>query len=70
MGSEMCIRDSEKNTLPAEATAKAATAAGIKSTTADTVTQAIDAIIAQDPHARILICGSLYFAGHVTRGNQ
>ena len=65
-----CTIPNEKNTLPAETTAKAAAAVGIKSTIANTVTQAIDAITAQDPHARILICGSLYFAGHVMRGNQ
>lgn len=65
-----CSIPGEQNTLPAEATAKAASQAGIMATTALTVTDAIDTIIAKEPRARILICGSLYFAGHVMRNNQ
>lgn len=65
-----CSIPGEKNTLPAQTTAAAASGVGIKSTTADTITDAIDAIIAQDSQARILICGSLYFAGHIMRENQ
>lgn len=57
----------EANTLPAEETAAAATAAGIPSSTAASVEEAIATIKAKDPHARILICGSLYLAGHILR---
>ncbi|WP_375279348.1 bifunctional folylpolyglutamate synthase/dihydrofolate synthase [Pseudooctadecabacter sp.] len=59
----------EKNTLPAEDTAAAATKAGIPAQTAPDLLAALDAITAQTPNARILICGSLYFAGHVIREN-
>ncbi len=65
-----CSIPGETNTLPAETTANAARDAGIEGTTANSVTQAIDAIIVQEPRARILICGSLYFAGHVIRENR
>ncbi len=65
-----CSIPGEKNTLPAETTAAAAKDAGLPATTADTVEMAIDAIIATEPNARILICGSLYFAGHFMRENQ
>lgn len=60
----------EANTLPAETTADAATSAGISATTATDLNGALDAILSADPNARILICGSLYFAGHVMRENQ
>lgn len=59
----------EKNTLSADETAAAAHAAGLKTTTATTVQDAITAIVGHDPNARILICGSLYLAGHVIRAN-
>lgn len=59
----------ETNTLPAQTTADAATSAGITTTTAPDIFTALDAITAADPNARILICGSLYFAGHVMREN-
>jgi dihydrofolate synthase/folylpolyglutamate synthase len=59
----------ETNTLPAAVTADHATRAGLPASTADSVESAITAIIAQDPQARILICGSLYLAGHVLREN-
>ena len=59
----------EKNTLPAETAAAAARAAGIDSRAADSVAGAIAAIVAEEPGARILICGSLYLAGHVLREN-
>jgi len=65
-----CSIPDEKNTLPADTTAAAAHAEGIAATTAVDVNSAIDAIIAKAPNARILICGSLYFAGHVMRENQ
>ena len=60
----------EANTIPAAETAQIAQTVGLTSTTAETVEAAIDAITAQDPNARILICGSLYLAGHVMRTNH
>jgi dihydrofolate synthase/folylpolyglutamate synthase len=60
----------ETNTLPAETTAEAATAAGISAYSAPDVYAALDAITAKTPNARILICGSLYFAGHVMQENE
>ncbi|MFV2051498.1 bifunctional folylpolyglutamate synthase/dihydrofolate synthase [Aliiroseovarius sp. YM-037] len=59
----------EANTLPAEETAAAANTAGLTATTADSVANAIRALTAKDPGARILICGSLYLAGHILREN-
>ncbi len=59
----------EKSTLTAEETAQAAANVGLPSSAAGSVEEAIDTIIAKQPHARILICGSLYFAGHVIRRN-
>jgi dihydrofolate synthase/folylpolyglutamate synthase len=59
----------ERNTLPAEVTAAAAAAAGIPAAQAAGVAQALAAITAQDPAARVLICGSLYLAGTVLREN-
>ena len=56
-------------TLPAEATADAAQKAGHKAKTAADVTQAIAQVIDETPHARILICGSLYLAGDILREN-
>ncbi len=57
----------EANTLPAEATAAAATALGMTARTAETPLAAIRDIAARAPHARILICGSLYLAGRILR---
>ncbi|MFK7940224.1 MAG: folylpolyglutamate synthase/dihydrofolate synthase family protein [Roseovarius sp.] len=59
----------EANTLPADTTAQAARAVGLTATTADTVLDAVAAITAQHTDPRILICGSLYLAGHVLREN-
>ena len=59
----------EVNTLPAEDTARAATTAGIKATTAKDARAATAAIIDNDPSARILICGSLYLAGDVLKSH-
>lgn len=59
----------ESATLSAQDTAAAAAAAGIAAQTADSVGAAVAAIAARDPHARILICGSLYLAGGVLREN-
>jgi dihydrofolate synthase/folylpolyglutamate synthase len=59
----------ERNTLPAEVTADAARTAGIPASEAEGVAQALAAITAHDPAARVLICGSLYLAGTVLREN-
>lgn len=57
----------ETNTLPAEETAAAARAVGMETSTAESALEAAHRIAAQTPHARILICGSLYLAGHILR---
>lgn len=58
----------EANTLPASVTASAASAAGFEATrTAQSVEAAVNRIASENPHARILICGSLYLAGSVLR---
>ena len=57
----------EAATLPAQATAKAAREVGFEAAEAESVTAALEAIIACEPHARVLICGSLYLAGSVLR---
>ena len=59
----------EPNTLPANETAAAARGEGIEAHEAATAEAAIRAIAAREPHARILICGSLYLAGRVLREN-
>ncbi len=59
----------EKNTLPAEVTRDAAQAAGIKAEVAGSVMEALATIVKTAPHARVLICGSLYLAGSVLREN-
>jgi dihydrofolate synthase/folylpolyglutamate synthase len=59
----------EVNTLPAETTAAAARAAGIDARTAPSVACALADIAAKAPHARVLICGSLYLAGTILREN-
>ncbi len=59
----------EINTIPAEDTAAAAAKVGLTAITAPDVQTAIKQIMATTPNARILICGSLYLAGHVMREN-
>ncbi len=59
----------EQNTLSADETAAAAAMVNLAATTADSVTDALAAITAQTPDARILICGSLYLAGNILREN-
>jgi dihydrofolate synthase/folylpolyglutamate synthase len=59
----------EANTLPAEVTAAAARSAGIAAVTAGSVAEALADVAAQNPEARVLICGSLYLAGSVLREN-
>lgn len=57
----------QEATLSGEETARIATEVGMEATTAPDVGAAISAICGRAPGARILICGSLYFAGHVLR---
>ena len=59
----------ERNTIPAEETAAHATSEGLPATTAPSVAEAVAAIAARALRARVLICGSLYLAGHVLREN-
>ncbi|WP_322894593.1 MULTISPECIES: folylpolyglutamate synthase/dihydrofolate synthase family protein [unclassified Yoonia] len=59
----------EAATIPAEDTARIATDVGLPASTAASVQDAIIAIRDATPQARILICGSLYLAGHVIREN-
>lgn len=60
----------EKNTIPAEETARIAAEAGIEAVVAAGVTDAITVLRDRQPGCRILICGSLYLAGHVLRENE
>ena len=57
----------ELNTLKAQETAAFAAAQGLAGQASDNLEQAISQIIATEPAARILICGSLYLAGAVLR---
>lgn len=59
----------ETATLTAEETVKAARAAGFSATVAPDVLTAVSNAAEQVPHARILICGSVYLAGIVLRDN-
>jgi dihydrofolate synthase / folylpolyglutamate synthase len=52
-------------TLSAAQTVAHASAAGLRAQTAETVEAALAAILAEQPGARVLICGSLYLAGIV-----
>ena len=60
----------EVNTIPAARTAEEARKVGLPASEAASVQEAIKAITAAHPNARILICGSLYLAGHVMRENS
>jgi dihydrofolate synthase/folylpolyglutamate synthase len=59
----------EKNALPAEEIAAAAASVGLPAQTADSVLAAIRDIPVHDGNGRVLICGSLYFAGKVLAEN-
>jgi dihydrofolate synthase/folylpolyglutamate synthase len=52
-------------TLAAGDTAAAARAAGLDAIEADSVAAALESVARETPHARVLICGSLYLAGSV-----
>ncbi|NOD24494.1 bifunctional folylpolyglutamate synthase/dihydrofolate synthase [Roseobacter sp. HKCCD8430-2] len=56
-------------TLSAAETVAAASSVGLEADAADSVDQALKTILAQEPHARVLICGSLYLAGVVLQEN-
>ena len=60
----------ETATLPAGDTAEAARTAGFEARIAPSVQAAVRGAAAADPAGRILICGSLYLAGHVLREND
>ena len=60
----------EVNTLPAKVTAQAARDVGMTAFEAKDVATALARIVAQDPTAKVLICGSLYLAGNVLRENS
>ncbi|RRH78024.1 bifunctional folylpolyglutamate synthase/dihydrofolate synthase [Falsigemmobacter faecalis] len=59
----------ETATLPASDTAAAARAEGLEALEAASVTEALRDILARDPGARVVICGSLYLAGSILREN-
>jgi dihydrofolate synthase / folylpolyglutamate synthase len=59
----------ESATLTAEETVASARSAGITASAAGSVAEAVAGVAARAPGARILICGSLYLAGHVLREN-
>lgn len=59
----------ETATLSADETAGIAAASGHEARKADSVTEALAGIARNEPHARVLICGSLYLAGRVLREN-
>lgn len=59
----------EQNTLPADETTRMARAVGMQASEAEDVHSALAAIIAAEPNARVLICGSLYLAGAILREN-
>ncbi|WP_108813899.1 bifunctional folylpolyglutamate synthase/dihydrofolate synthase [Loktanella sp. Alg231-35] len=60
----------EANTIPGEKTAAEAGKVGLRAEVAKDVQTAIKQITKATPNARILICGSLYLAGHVIRENE
>ncbi len=59
----------ETATLPAEDTAAAAQRVGLAAQVSTSLEDALSDIVAADPTARVLICGSLYLAGVVLREN-
>lgn len=59
----------ETATLPAATTAAVAREVGLEAFEASSVQDALEQIIAADPQAKVLICGSLYLAGSILREN-
>ncbi|MGV6839702.1 MAG: bifunctional folylpolyglutamate synthase/dihydrofolate synthase [Planktomarina sp.] len=60
----------EPNAVPAQDVQNAALAVGIDASVADNLHAALEAAANLSPNARIVICGSLYLAGHVLRTNS
>ncbi|MDG2451674.1 MAG: bifunctional folylpolyglutamate synthase/dihydrofolate synthase [Paracoccaceae bacterium] len=59
--------ENEAATLSAQETADAAIGAGLSATPMPSVEAAVAQIVQDAPHARILICGSLYLAGDILK---
>ncbi len=57
----------EKASIPAEVLAGHARAAGLTAETADSASAAATAIAEGEDTGRVLVCGSLYFAGHILK---
>ena len=55
----------EANAIAADDLVQVARAQGLAATAADTLPKALQQACASQPDPRILICGSLYLAGHV-----
>ena len=60
----------EKNTLSAEDTVAAARDARLSAHAAGDVDAALETILSGVPHARVLICGSLYLAGRILQNHS
>ena len=60
----------EQNTLSAGKTAKHANDLGIKSKSFRSISEGIQFVANEFPNCQVLICGSLYLAGHILRENQ
>ena len=60
----------EQNTLSAGETAKYANDLGIKSRSFRSISKGIQFVANQFPNCQVLICGSLYLAGHILSENQ
>jgi dihydrofolate synthase/folylpolyglutamate synthase len=60
----------EQNPLPAEAIAAAARSVGLRATIAASVEGALNGFMLDSPGGRVLICGSLHFAGTVLAANS
>jgi len=58
----------EENALPADGLAEIARGVGMRARCAADIFAALDAIAAEPP-GRVLICGSLYLAGHMLAAN-
>jgi len=60
----------EAATLSAQETVEAAKGVGLSAFAQPNLEAALRAILEVEPYARVLICGSLYLAGHVLRENS
>ncbi|MEN8834002.1 MAG: folylpolyglutamate synthase/dihydrofolate synthase family protein [Pacificibacter sp.] len=60
----------ETATLTSAETASFAKDAGMTAIESESVQDALETIVARDPQARVLICGSLYLAGTILRENS